>query len=153
MLERKRSEQIARGKIQGKALRNLGIGVLYQNVHDAFFLKLKTVHMGKKMKNTTNYINKLEAVTWLRGESYSDTLWYWCDVAGVSAEKVIKRCREWFSGEHAEGYEFHTHKEFEDVMGFNIRCFERIIRGEDGNNRRRRKNARKLCENTCSKAA
>lgn len=115
---------------EGIRIEKLYKHVLAQALHDAFFLKRKysarTIHAQKK--HNTHIVWKNDAVTWLRGEQDVEGLKLVCDLADMPVERLVRKCRQWFSGEHSGGYEFKDVNEFKKVMGFDFSIIEEGMR-------------------------
>lgn len=119
-------------KVKEENRRKLGVEALFEAViaralEDALFLKKKVTNrkIGKKVKYSYGIVKKADAVTWLKGENDYEGLDFVCTAAGIPTEKLVKKCRKWFSGEHSDGYEFSNKKEAEDVLGIKIRIVDR----------------------------
>lgn len=135
---------------EGNRIETLFKHVIARALDDAFFLKkkVKVKRLGGLVRHSYGIAKKADAVTWLRGENDLEGLDIVCTIAGLPTNAVIKRCREWFSGEHIDGYEFKNKEEFRNVMGFDIRCIERDLRRENSDSNGRRKNARGVRKKT-----
>ena len=119
----------------------LAEAVIARALEDAFFLKIRTKSSKGIRKNGYNSVMKNDAITWLRGENDYDGLDFWCVIADIPTDRLVKKCREWFGGEHKEGYEFGTKVGLQEVLGFDIRVLKRDLRGKNSDSDDRRQDA------------
>ena len=133
IIKAKKKKKGGYSKRRKQGVEGLFFSVIAQAFEDAFFMKIRTKQRKNRglQKHTHNFVNKEDAVTWLRGENDYEWLCFVCCAAGVPVDKVINSSRKYFAGEHIHGYEFKTKKEMEDTLGIKFRIVDRDLLGED----------------------
>ena len=89
-----------------------------------------------------NLIHKSDAVTWLKGENDVEGFKEIVGMTDIDPSIIVKKAREWFSGEHKDGYEFKDTEELYNELGVDLRAFERDLRRAFSDNDDRRESAR-----------
>ena len=122
--------------IEGTKAKRLACMVVIQAMEDSFLLKkYKFDRKSKKaIKVTTNLAIKSDAVTWLKGENDVKGFKTIVGMTDIDPAIIVKKAREWFVGEHANGYEFNNDKELKDAMGIDLGGLERDLRGAFSDN-------------------
>ena len=126
--------------IEGTKAKRLASMVVIQSMKDAFLLKktVKNHYKGQPSKNRINLIIKSDAVNWLKGENDVEGFKLIVGMTDIDPAIIVKKAREWFVGEHANGYEFNDDKELKDAMGIDLGGLERDLRGAFSDNDDRR---------------
>lgn len=110
--------------------RKVGIEALFEAVIvrallDAMFLKRNVKTSYGIKKSSYNLVMKNDAVSWLKGENDYNGLDFVCTAAGIPTDRLVKKCREWFSGDNEDGFELRTKADVKNVLGFDIRIVEK----------------------------
>jgi hypothetical protein len=122
--------------IEGTKAKRLACMVVIQAMEDAFLLKkaVKNHYRGQPSKNRINLILKSDAVNWLKGENDVEGFKIIVGMTDIDPAVLVKKARDWFVGEHAEGYEFKDAKELKDALGVDLGGLERDLRGAFSDN-------------------
>jgi hypothetical protein len=139
--------------IEGTKAKRLACMVVIQAMEDAFLLKKYKFDRssGKAIKVTTNLAIKSDAVTWLKGENDVEGFKTIVGMTDIDPAVLVKKARDWFVGEHAEGYEFKDAKELKDALGIDLGGLERDLRGAFSDNDDRWQSSGSKCKKICNK--
>jgi hypothetical protein len=139
--------------IEGTKAKRLACMVVIQAMEDAFLLKknVKNHYRGQPSKNRINLILKSDAVNWLKGENDVEGFKIIVGMTDIDPAVLVKKARDWFVGEHAEGYEFKDAKELKDALGVDLGGLERDLRGAYGDYDDRRQSSGGTSKKLCNK--
>jgi hypothetical protein len=139
--------------INGTKAKRLACMVVIQAMEDAFLLKKYKFDRssGKAIKVTTNLAIKSDAVTWLKGENDVEGFKIIVGMTDIDPAVLVKKARDWFVGDHAEGYEFKDAKELKDALGVDLGGLERDLRGAYGDYDDRRQSSGGTSKKLCNK--
>lgn len=139
--------------VEGTKAHQLACSVIIQALEDAFLLKRRKFdkRCSKIKKVVNNDAIKADAITWLKGESDAEGLKIICWMTDIEPAILVKKAREWFSGEHKDGYEFKSTEELKNALGVDLGAYKRDLRRAFSDNDDRWESSGSKCKKICNK--